>query len=268
MPDPLDIKLTSYDVTAFGGSDGSITMEVYGGISPYSYDWSNGEATKDLEGLVAGVYSVIVADAVDSTAMDTVMINQPIPDNIVVDIEGNIYTTVQIGNQTWMQQNLRVSSAPDGTPVTSYVYSNNEVNAKTYGRLYTWNVAMNGSTVEGAQGLCPTGWHIPSDAEWKILEMYLGMSQVQADLSNTWRGIGVGTKLVKGGESGYEALYSGRRDSNGYYGWLDQWEYMWSSTEAGESAWRRCLSSSYSTVGRYDTFTKAYGFSVRCVKDD
>lgn len=191
-----------------------------------------------------------------------------IPDNTVIDVEGNMYPTIEIGNQTWMQENLRVKSAPDGMPVTCYVYNNDEEYAKTYGRLYTWDVAMNGSTEEKAQGLCPTGWHIPADDEWKILEMYLGMSQAEADLVNVWRGQDVGTKMGKGGDSGYEALYSGRRDSNGNYWLLDQWEYMWSSTEAGVSAWRRCLSSTATTAGRYDTFTKAYGFSVRCVKNE
>ncbi len=268
IPELLEITLTSFDVTTFGGSDGSVTMDVTGGVTPYNYLWSNGATNKDLEGLVAGEYSVIVKDAVDSTAMDTIVIRQPIPGNIVLDVQGNIYSTVKIGTQTWMQQNLRVTVAPDGSPVTSYVYNNNEEHAKTYGRLYTWDAAMNGSTEEGARGLCPAGWHIPSDDEWKVLEMYLGMTQAEADLVNVWRGQGVGTKMGEGGESGYEALYSGRRDSNGSYYLMDQWEYMWSSTEAGTSAWRRCLSSTATTVGRYDTFTKAYGFSVRCVKDE
>lgn len=191
-----------------------------------------------------------------------------IPENTVLDVQGNTYPTVKIGTQTWMQQNLRATVAPDGTPVTSYVYNNDEENSKTYGRLYSWDAAMNGSTQEGAQGLCPAGWHIPSDGEWKVLEMYLGMTQAEADLVNVWRGQGVGTKMGPGGESGYEALYAGRHDPGGSFMLIDQWEYMWSSTEAGTSAWRRCLSSTATTVGRYDTFTKAYGFSVRCVKDE
>jgi uncharacterized protein (TIGR02145 family) len=268
ITEPLEIVLTSHDVTTFRGSDGSVTTEVTGGVSPYNYLWSNGATTRDLAELVAGEYSVIVKDAVDSTAMDTVVINQPIPENTVFDVQENMYPTVKIGTQTWMQQNLRVKVAPDGSPITSYVYNNDEENAKTYGRLYPWDAAMNGSIVEGAQGLCPTGWHVPSDNEWKILEMYLGMTQAEADLVNMWRGQGVGTKMGKGGDSGYEALYSGKRDPGGAFNLKDQWEYMWSSTEAGTSAWRRCLSSTATTVGRYDTFTKAYGFSVRCVKDE
>jgi uncharacterized protein (TIGR02145 family) len=166
--------------------------------------------------------------------MDTVVVNQPVPENTVFDVQENMYSTVKIGTQTWMQQNLRVKVAPDGSPVTSYVFNNDEENAKTYGRLYPWDAAMNGSIVEGAQGLCPTGWHVPSDNEWKILEMYLGMTQAEADLVNMWRGQGVGTKMGKGGDSGYEALYSGKRDPGGAFNLKDQWEYMWSSTEAGD----------------------------------
>jgi len=205
-PAPLLLKLTTADVSEFLGKDGSIKLEVSGGVSPYSFLWSNGQTTRDIEGLAAGIYSVTVRDAIDSleTAVDTV--KQPIPDNMVFDVQGNIYTTVLIGQQTWMQQNLRVTVAPDSSPVTSYAYSGNEVLAATYGRLYSWDVAMNGSVTEKAQGICPAGWHVPSDEEWKILEMYLGMTRAEADMTNIWRGQGVGTKQGKGRSSGYEAL--------------------------------------------------------------
>jgi len=126
---------------------------------------------------------------------------------------------------------------------------------------------MNGSTAEKKQGICPVGWHIPSDEEWKTLEMYLGMTRQEADMSNTWRGQGVGTKLGKGGESGYEAIYAGRMTSYGTYSLLNQYEYVWTSTESGQDAWRRCLEKGVSTVGRWNTFPKTYAFSVRCIKD-
>jgi uncharacterized protein (TIGR02145 family) len=266
-PVPLSIEIIAHDVTTFLGNDGSIEVEVTGGVSPYSYNWSNGETTESVESLKAGEYSVIVKDAIDSTASGSVKINQPIPENVITDVEGNFYTTVKIGDQTWMQQNLRVSVAPDSTEISSYLYDNSPDNEETYGRLYTWNVAMNGSTAESAQGICPAGWHIPSDGEWKTLEIYLGMTQQEADLVNTWRGQGIGTKLGKGGESGYEAIYAGRRSSSGTYSLLNQYEYVWTSTEYGQDAWRRCLESGVSTVGRWNTFPKTYAFSLRCIKD-
>lgn len=266
-PEPLSLDLIATDVTTFRGADGSIMLNVTGGTPPYGFSWSNGETTKDIYGLIAGVYSVTVKDAVDSSATGSIKINQPIPENVVIDIEGNIYTTVKIGEQTWMQQNLRVSLAPDSTEITSYIYGNDPANEETYGRLYSWHVAMNGSTAEKAQGICPVGWHIPSDGEWKTLEICLGMTQQEADMTNTWRGQGVGDKLSIGGESGYDAVYAGRYTGNGLYSLLNQYEYIWTSTEFGDNAWRRCLSSGVSTVGRWNTFPKTYGFSIRCIKN-
>ena len=266
-PDPLSIILSAIDVTTFGGQDGSVMATVEGGIAPYEYFWSNGATTKDIGGLSAGLYSVEVKDVLDSIICDSIIVNQPLPDSTVTDIDENIYNIVEIGEQTWMQENLRVTKDPDGSEIENYVYNNNMEYVNSYGRLYTWDVAMNGTTDEGAQGICPCGWHIPSDDEWKTLEMYLGMTQDEADLSNTWRGTNVGTKLKAGGESGYEALLSGRRTSSGSFQLLNSYEYIWTSTESGgNNAWRRCLRSS-SNIGRWNTFQKTYAFSVRCVKD-
>lgn len=269
-PEALSLVLTVTDVSVFKGRDGSVRLDVTGGIQPYMYLWSNGETTKDIEGLAAGIYSVTVRDARDTSATATDTVKQPIPENILFDIEGNIYTTVKIGEQVWMRQNLRVSVAPDSTPIASYIYANIEDYAETYGRLYTWDAAMNGSTAEKAQGICPDGWHIPSDEEWKVFEMYLGMTRAEADLTNVWRGAGVGAKLRPAGGSGYDVLYSGRRTSSGGYALLEWYEYVWTSTESGPNAWRRCLDSipNVTTVGRFNTFPKSYGFSVRCIKDD
>lgn len=268
LPEQLSVELLAQDVTVFRGSDGSIEAVVTGGEPPFIYSWSNGETSSSIDGLKAGFYSVTIKDAADSTAADSIEINQPIPDNTVTDIEGNIYLTVDIGQQTWMQENLRVSVAPDSTDITSYLYNDNEANEETFGRLYPWDVAMNGSHEEMARGICPVGWHIPSDGEWKTLEMFLGMTGEEADMINTWRGSGVGTKLGQGGSSGYEALFAGRRTSYGTYSLLNQYEYVWTSTEYGDYAWRRCLESGVSTVGRWNTFPKTYAFSIRCVKDN
>ena len=267
LPEKLSVELVAHDVTVFRGSDGSVKAVVTGGIAPYSFSWSNGETTEEIKNLSAGVYSVVVRDAVDSIAAATTKVNQPVPGNSVADREGNIYPTVMIGEQVWMQENLRVKVAPDSSAIVSYVYNDDPENAMTYGRLYTWDVAMNGSMAEKAQGICPVGWHIPSDSEWKTLEVFLGMTSQEADLDNTWRGAGVGSKLAVGGGSGSDALFAGRRTNYGSYSLLNLYEYVWTSTVSGPNAWRRCLENGVSTVGRWDTFPRDYAFSIRCIKD-
>lgn len=266
-PPLLTIEYTVNNVSFYNGNDGSIDLIVTGGVLPYTYLWSNGSDSEDLDSLTAGIYSVTVNDAVDSAATDTIIVYQPDPDTVIYDIDSNQYAIVMIGNQTWMAENLRVTKSPDGIPVTSYCYNDNADNAQTYGRLYTWDVAMNGSLVEMAQGICPSGWHMPSDEEVKILEMSLGMTREEADMDNTWRGEGVGTSLKNGGESGFNSMLSGIRKSSGSYMLLDQYEYFWTSTEYGDNAWRRCLRSNDAGVGRWNTFPKTYGMSVRCIKN-
>jgi len=109
----------------------------------------------------------------------------------LMDIDGNMYSTVTIGNQCWMRENLRTTRYPDGTAIpvgdttsldSAYRYYPNgdSSNVATYGFLYNWKAVINGSpsscnNPSGVQGVCPTGWHLPSDAEWQELEVYIGM---------------------------------------------------------------------------------------------
>jgi uncharacterized protein (TIGR02145 family) len=205
-------------------------------------------------------------------------------DSIIDSRDGQKYKIVKIGEQWWMQENLnignRISSSlisADNDIIEKYCYNNSETNCDTYGGLYQWNEMMDYNPSDNGnpgttRGICPAGWHVPTDEEWKELEMYLGMTQAEADLVNTWRGTGVGTKLGAGGGSGYEALYSGRCSSFGSFLLLGDMEYIWTSTECitgeyGDCAWRRCLDISANNVGRWNTFSKTYAFSVRCVRN-
>ena len=263
LPDTMSIIFEYTNPSETGADDGSITSNIDGGYPPFTFSWSNGAKTKDLNNLQADIYILTVLDSRGQYLTDSVLLY----DN-VKDINGNIYATVKIGNQTWMKENLRVTHAPDSSSITSYVYNNNTNYEKNHGRLYTWDSAMNGSTKESAQGICPCGWHIPSDEEFKELEMYLGMTQQEADLVNIWRGATIGTQLKLGGTSGFDAQLSGRRSSSGSFSLMGRVEYYWSSTELGNYAWRRCLDKNAHNIGRWNTFPKSYGFSIRCVKDD
>ena len=196
-------------------------------------------------------------------------------DQLVDSRDGQSYNTTQIGNQCWMAQNLNYGTMIDGATVSTnnntvekYCYLNLTSNCTAKGGLYSWDEAMEYSIQPGATGICPSGWHMPTDDEWKILEMALGMSQAQADLINAWRGTNQGAQMMVGGGSGYECLLSGRRQPGGTFGLNNSYEYMWTSNEySSTNSWRRCLRTSDDKVGRWNTFPKDFGFSIRCVKD-
>ena len=203
--------------------------------------------------------------------------------------DGKTYNTVKIGSQCWMAENLNIGIRIDGsvnqaqnTPneiIEKYCYNDIEDSCDIYGGLYQWDEMMQYVTTEGTQGICPTGWHLPTDAEWKTMEMYLGMSQTDADAVGL-RGTDEGGKLKKPGtthwyspnlgatnESGFAALPGGYRYSDGTYGNLGYNGYWWSSSEStGTYAWYRHLDFDNGQVGRGDP-PKTYGLSVRCLKN-
>ena len=176
------------------------------------------------------------------------------------------------GGQSWLTANLNVgtmvsmgTAQTDNGIVEKYCYNNDESNCTTYGALYQWGEAMQYSTAAGARGICPAGTHIPTDNEWKTLEISLGMTQAQADAIG-WRGTDQGTQLKPGGSSGFNVPLAGRRSPAGAFFNLGTSAFVWSSSESGSSAWRRGLYSGYATVGRH-TDDKAGGFSVRCLEN-
>ena len=187
------------------------------------------------------------------------------------------YDTVQIDTQCWMAANLNVGTRVNGSgnqgtdcssaaAIEKYCYADGEANCATYGALYQWDQAMCGGTTEGAQGICPAGWHIPTDAEQHTLDQYLATGTCAAGRDGAWDCSPAGTALKSGGSSGFEGLLAGGRDTDGSFGSLGTYGYFWSSSEAGASAWGRGLYSAYATVLR-DDYSQAVGLSVRCLKD-
>jgi uncharacterized protein (TIGR02145 family) len=201
-------------------------------------------------------------------------------DVLVDPRDGKEYPTVLIGNQCWMARNLDIGELIPGNQnqndtilIEKYCYNNDPENCEIYGGLYQWNQVMDYTTEEGAQGICPPGWHVPSDNEWKILEMELGMSEAHTNLTG-FRGAGVGTSLKAGGDSGFEALLGGGRNSAGGFQFIEgsptyEFAYFYTSTEAANlnNAFRRCLRGDSSAVGRYNSWSKRFGLSLRCVLD-
>jgi len=214
----------------------------------------------------------------------------------VTDIDGNSYKTIRIGQQVWMAENLKVTHYRDGTEIPnvhSYyawkhlstgawaVYYNDPANADTYGYLYNW------FAVDDSRNIAPEGWHVPTDEEWKRLEIYLGVNPknlMPHTVNNDYRATNEGSKLAGNsdlwndgelennsefGTSGFTALPGGFRytyltrnyEDRGYYG------YFWSSDESGaHPAWARKLSYGHSGVLR-NSRSKSQGLSVRCVRD-
>ena len=157
----------------------------------------------------------------------------------VKDIDGNGYNTVSIGSQCWLKENLKVTKNPSGTGITRYCYDNDTNICNTDGGLYEWDTAMDSSNQEGAQGICPNGWHIPSDSDFYILENHLKDTGEKCDSDRLcWGCAGVGRKLEKGGSSGFDAILTGYRcidgvclSSKGSFQYRNVNAHWWSSTE-------------------------------------
>lgn len=249
------------------------------------------------DGIIIWEYKI--AD-IDSIIFYKPVIEEELITGTFIDSRDNTeYSWVQIGSQTWMAENLKYLPSVVGpgtgsnTEAYYYVYGyygTNVDEAKatenyaTYGVLYNWTAAMNGAessdaNPSGVQGICPDGWHLPSDAEWKQLEMYLGMSETDVHYTG-WRGTVEGGKLKEAGtthwadpnagannESGFTALPGGYRDVDGYFSNIRHYGNWWSSTEGGTSyAWGRGLSCNNSDVFRSSSY-KSMGLSVRCLRD-
>jgi uncharacterized protein (TIGR02145 family) len=214
----------------------------------------------------------------------------------VTDIEGNVYKTVKIGSQTWMAENLNIgkiingaySQANDGE-IEKYAYSNDPENCNIYGGLYQWREMMQYTSQEGAQGICPDGWHIPTDSEWKILEgtvdSLFGIDDLEWDIDGYYRGSNAGKNLKSTYDwnsdgngtdlYGFNVLPGGKRGENGTFSGKKVGAYFWTSTETSSAyymAWNRYFSSYESGILRGDgilfTDPEFNGYSVRCIKDE
>jgi uncharacterized protein (TIGR02145 family) len=199
--------------------------------------------------------------------------------------DGKTYTTVQIGTQCWMAQNLNIGTRITGsieqtsnTTIEKYCYGNIEANCDVYGGLYQWNEMMNYSTTPGMQGICPTGWHLPTDSEWCTITTYLDAT---VNCSTTgWSGTNAGGKMKETGSthwtspntgatnsSGFTGLPGGNSEPNGAFYVLGDGGTFWSSTNYSTAdAWYRFLYYNKADVNR-DHYTKSLGYSVRCLRD-
>jgi uncharacterized protein (TIGR02145 family) len=200
----------------------------------------------------------------------------------VTDVDGNVYNTVQIGGQCWMAENLATETYNDGSAIPTglsnsawqlttsgafAVYDDAPANKGTYGLLYNWYA------VADPRGICPAGWHVPTDGEWTELTDHLGGEPIAGGPMKTTGTLGAGTGLWNAPNtgatniSGFSGLPGGCRNFNGYYYDLGYYGFWWSATESSTlNAWYRRLDNDYTVVSRFDVY-KILGFSVRCVQD-
>jgi uncharacterized protein (TIGR02145 family) len=193
----------------------------------------------------------------------------------ITDKDGNVYTSVTIGTQVWMKENLKTTKYNDGTAIPlvtnntewgnlttpGYCWYNNDATANkaTYGALYNWYAVNTGK-------LCPTGWHVPSDSEWTILITFLGENDAGRKLkeigNSHWESPNDATN-----ETGFTALPGGYRLYDGNFNYLESWGFWLSSTEySTENAIQVNMNCRLSFLG-IDYFGKNWGFSVRCLKN-
>jgi uncharacterized protein (TIGR02145 family) len=173
----------------------------------------------------------------------------------MTDVDGNEYRAVKIGEQVWMAENLQVTRTPDGREIVSYFFNDDSAAYATYGRLYTWDVSMNGALEEEAQGICPDGWHLPSDAEWTQLFDHLGGEEI------------AGRELAVGGSTGFDALLAGGADFRGNYLYFETIALLWSSTEVNEERAYHHHVDRDGVAGRFAAM-KGARIYVRCIGDD
>ncbi len=203
--------------------------------------------------------------------------------NTITDYDGNVYTIVEIGSQSWLGQNLKTTHYNDGTPIplqtvaliwdtlstNAYCWYDNDIsNKEPYGALYNWYVGN--SAVNGGKNPCPAGWHVPDDDEWTALTDYLGGASVS------------GGKLKEAGtahwftpnsgatnETGYTALPGGFRGTGGAFcelGKKGMWWTTYGHPTFTSSGYYRSMS--FSSPGVYrSNMGKSLGMSIRCIKD-
>ncbi len=278
---------TGKTITTAGNSFYNLTFNGPGGgwtfqdntTSTNNFTISNGTITGPSSGIIA-----VGNNWLNGVTCDT------------LSYEGKDYNTVLIGDQCWMTENLDYDNGCESVEWVNDSdegwcgYYDDAGSDDTYGLLYQWSAAMNGTTTEGAQGICPSGWHIPSHDDWTDLERqicsdignsgcettfpknttttgYLGDGEAPAMAASTtlWSD-GALESDPDFATSGLDILPAGYRDTDGAYTSRSGYALLWSSTETGTDAWYRVLR--YVVTGVYRaSYDKASGFSVRCLQD-
>ena len=190
-PDQLNLPGTATTLAGNTPTSGTGMWEIVSGTggmlvspsSPVSIFQGLAESEYTLSWTITTLCESSVDEMIISFGSD---MSQPCPGITSVIYEGQTYNTVLIGDQCWLKENLNVGTMIQGDQGSSnngiiekYCYGDNEANCDTYGGLYAWREAMQYVTTAGVQGICPLGWHFPTDGEWTILQDFLGGETMQ-----------------------------------------------------------------------------------------
>jgi uncharacterized protein (TIGR02145 family) len=249
-------------------------------------NWTD-EIGEEVSGQASFTFTMSETDITLTANFTEIIYGDPCPGHpTVTDIDGNVYNTVLIGEQCWMKENLRTTRDADGYHINRFCYDNDTVNCDLYGGLYAWYTLMNGenssnANPSGVRGICPDGWHIPSNNEFWELINYIGGNekgnemkscrQVDSPLGgdcNTtehprWNADDThfGTDVF-----GFGGIPGGRRDPGGDYGILGLEGFWWTSTSYPNSTARMWNLLSYLQVFDFMIHLRSDAYSVRCVR--
>ncbi len=293
-------------------SGGNITNDGGGSITARGVVWSTSQNpttalnTKTIEGTGNGSFASSLTGLSPNTlyylrayatnAAGTAYGNQVsfTTSSAVTDIDDNLYNTVTMGDQVWMKENLTVSKYRNGDPITTSlsntawqnttsgayaIYNNEPANNTTYGKLYNWYA------VADPRGLCPAGWHVPTDHDWQLLAKYLDPAADTTQCCSNVAGgkmKSTGTKQAGTGlwqnpnrdasnSSGFTGFPGGLRMTNSTFLQIGEVGIWWSSTESSPNEARsRSLVSDDAFLFRYNDgigYPKRHGYSIRCLQD-
>jgi uncharacterized protein (TIGR02145 family) len=290
-PDQLSLTGTTATLAANTpalGETGSWTITTGSGATLSNANSPTASFTKGPDSAYMLVWTIT---SPCGTSRDTVNLLFPAPIGTAcgqaVSYAGESYPTVQIGTQCWFAKNLNIGTMIQGTndqtnnsTLEKYCYNNDPANCTTYGGLYQWAEAVqyqNGASnytspnpafTGNVRGICPTGWHMPSDAEWGTLETFLGGSSVAGGALKSTSGLWSSPNTGASNSSGFSALPSGCHDTNGTSYGIGIIAYFWSSSEyySRYIAFSRYLAYNTSDINR-NNGSKYGGFSARCTQD-
>ncbi|HNS18356.1 MAG TPA: FISUMP domain-containing protein [Bacteroidales bacterium] len=294
-PDQLDLQDTYTTLSGNVPDCGTGVWKIISGTGGILADTLN--PVSGFQGLEFHEYALTwTISTICGSSTDTVFVSfsevpgLPCPGLPTVTYAGRTYNTVRIGNQCWLKENLDIGTLVPGTIeqsnngiIEKYCYNNDTALCSIYGGLYQWDEAMQYVVAEGTQGICPLGWHIPTNHEWSVLEAHADSQYPFGDPEwdkDWWRGLDAGGQLKDTtglwsepntgatNKYGFTALPAGIRDQiTGLFDEMDSSAYFWTSTRTEmEFIILRLLDFQHSNILRYSYSYEHPGHSIRCIR--